>query len=47
MCGSRLDYERRQPEKTRLYQVIAEHWETFKAEREMEGRTVPKYLVEE
>jgi hypothetical protein len=37
--GSKLDYERRQPEKIRLYQVIAEHWETFKAEREMEGRT--------
>ena len=47
MCGSKLDYERRNPERTLLYQTIAAHWETFKAEREMEGRTVPKYIAEE
>ena len=47
MCGSKLNYERRNPERTLLYQTIAAHWETFKAEREMEGRTVPKYIAEE
>jgi hypothetical protein len=44
MCESKLTYERRKPERTLLYQTIAEHWETFKAEREMEGRTVPKAM---
>ncbi len=47
MCGSKLNYERRKPELTQLFQIIAEHWETFKAEREMEGRTMPKYVAEE
>ena len=47
MCGSNLNYERRKPELTQLFQIIAEHWETFKAEREMEGRTMPKYVAEE
>lgn len=47
MCESKLDYERRQPEKTLLHQIISDHWETFKAEREMEGRTMPKYVAEE
>jgi hypothetical protein len=47
MCEGKLTYERRKPEQTLLYQTIAGHWETFKAEREMEGRTVPKYIAEE
>jgi hypothetical protein len=40
MCGSKLNYERRKPELTLLFQIIAGHWETFKAEREMEGRAI-------
>jgi hypothetical protein len=47
MCGSKLTYERRKPEQTLLYQTVAGHLETFKAEREIEGRTVPKYIAEE
>jgi hypothetical protein len=47
MCKSKLKYERRKPEQTLLYQTIAGHWETSKAEREMEGRSMPKYLVGE
>ena len=47
MCGSKLNYERRKPELTLLFQIIAGHWETFKAEREMEGRAIPKYIAEE
>jgi hypothetical protein len=39
--------ERRQPENTLLYRTIAAHWQTFKAEREAEGRTLPRYINEE
>ncbi|NBW81680.1 hypothetical protein EBR21_07985 [bacterium] len=39
--------ERRQPENTLLCRTIAAHWQTFKAEREAEGRTLPRYINEE
>jgi hypothetical protein len=39
--------ERQQPENTLLYRTIAAHWQTFKAEGEAEGRTLPRYINEE
>jgi len=40
-------YSRRRPERTPCYKIIQEHYETFKAEREAEGRPLPEYVAEE
>jgi hypothetical protein len=49
MCGQPIGilYEQRKPELTKLYQIISAGWKTFLWEREQEGRSVPKYIVEE
>ena len=49
MCGHLIksSYEQRKPELTKLYQIISAGWKTFLSEREQEGRSVPKYIVEE
>ncbi|MEI7591187.1 MAG: transposase, partial [Deltaproteobacteria bacterium] len=49
MCGQliKISYEQRKPELTKLYQIISAGWKTFLSEREQEGRSVPKYIVEE
>ena len=44
---SKLSYSRRRPELTPCYKIIQEHDETFKAEREAEGRPLPDYVAEE
>jgi hypothetical protein len=41
-------YERREPEATPLYKIVAEHLETFLAEaREKHERALPKYVERE
>ena len=40
-------YQQRQPEETVLYQVLAEHLETFIAQREMDGKGLPKFVIKE
>jgi hypothetical protein len=49
MCkaGTQCSYERHKPEETNLYKVVSENWLTFLRDREMEGRTVPKFIVKE
>jgi hypothetical protein len=45
---SRLSgYQRREPEKTVLHQLVAENLETFLRELALEGRTLPRYVEEE
>jgi hypothetical protein len=39
-------YERRQPEQTLLYQVIAEHWSSFR-ERAQQAGGLPQFVVDE
>ena len=41
------DYKRRTPEKTPLYNIILNHLDSFVAARQMEGRPLPDYVVEE
>lgn len=45
--AARYQYKRRRPEETLLYKVIADNIETFIAQRECEGRPLPKYISEE
>lgn len=40
-------YQRREPEKTVLHQLVAENLETFLRELALEGRTLPRYVEEE
>ena len=40
-------YERHVPEDTALYQVVQEHWETFRARVEEAGESLPKHVVAE
>jgi len=40
-------YARRRPEFTPCYRIVQEHLSTFVAEREAEGRPLPKYVLEE
>lgn len=40
-------YQARQPEDTALYKVLAEHIETFIAQREMDGKGLPEFVVKE
>ena len=42
-------YARHEPEKTVLYKVVAEHWNTFRAttEQDPEGYGLPKYIQKE
>ena len=40
-------YARRRPEFTPCYRIVQEHLSTFVAEREVEGRPLPKYVLEE
>ena len=47
MCLGVSAYERRQPEKTQLYRIIADNWEAFLQERAFEGRDVPKFIRQE
>ena len=49
MCGQliKISYEQRKPEVTKLYQIISAGWKKFLWDREQEGRSVPKYIVEE
>jgi hypothetical protein len=47
MCIASPTYERRQPEQTQLYWIIADHWQTFLQERFFEGRDVPKFIRQE
>ena len=47
MCIASPSYERRQPEQTQLYRIIADHWQTFLQERSFEGRDVPKFVRQE
>ena len=49
VTGFGLSYRRHEPEKSELYEVVAEHWNTFMAdaERDSEGRGIPSYVKEE
>jgi hypothetical protein len=40
-------YQRREPEKTVLHAIVAEHMECFLRELSLEGRTLPRYGFEE
>ena len=40
-------YEQRTPQESRLYKIISNHWKTFCAERDIEGRSIPKFVVSE
>jgi hypothetical protein len=40
-------YQTRQPEDTVLYEVLAEHVETFIAQRETDGKGLPEFVVKE
>lgn len=40
-------YQARQPESTVLYKVLAEHIETFIAQRETDGKGLPEFVVKE
>jgi hypothetical protein len=47
-CSARRGdcYERRQPEQTLLYQVVAEHWSSFRERAEQAGG-LPEFVVDE
>ena len=47
--GLRSSYQRHEPEKTVLYNVVSENWNTFlaDAERDGEGYGLPKYIKNE
>ena len=45
--GTPLVYERRTPEKTKIYDIVRRFVNTFFAEREQENREVPKYIRRE
>ncbi|WP_106389769.1 transposase zinc-binding domain-containing protein [Enhygromyxa salina] len=47
-CSARRrdGYERRQPEQTLLYQVVAQHWPSFRARAEQAGG-LPEFVVDE
>jgi hypothetical protein len=45
--GAAPDYQRHQPEQTRLYQIIEEYYPEFKARLEANGRTLPRYVQRE
>jgi hypothetical protein len=54
MCPARIAagehaprYERHQPEKTLLYQIIDEHYPQFLAHLERQGRSLPLYVQSE
>ena len=40
-------YSRRRPELTPCYKIVQEHLSTFIAEREVEGRPLPDYVIQE
>src|SRR5690606_29182946 len=40
-------YSRRRPETTLLYQTVADHLETFIAQRESDGKGLPPHVIEE
>ena len=40
-------YQRRRPELTTCYKILQEHLATFVAERDAEGRPLPKYVADE
>ena len=40
-------YQRHQPEKTLLYQVITQHYPVFKETLEAQGRSLPNYVQRE
>jgi len=40
-------YERRRPEQTTCYRVVADHLDTFLRDRQEEGRPVPEYIEKE
>ena len=44
---STRQYSRREPDKSLLYQVVRDNWETFKSKRELEGRFLPEYVIRE
>ena len=40
-------YQRRQPELTPCYKIVQAEFETFRQERELEGRPLPQYVTDE
>jgi hypothetical protein len=44
---STFQYERRSPENSKLYKIIAGNWHSFLNERAIEGRDIPTYIIEE
>lgn len=45
--NSPLEYIRRDPEQTLLYQTIRENWQTFHAQAESSGKGLPFYVIRE
>src|SRR3954453_8342469 len=47
-AGNQVQYERRRPEETTLYQVVQEHRETFLAQVQAEtGARLPEFIKDE
>ena len=47
-AGNPVDYERRRPEETTLYQVVQEHLESFLAQVEAQtGASLPQFVKDE
>ena len=47
-AGNQVQYERRRPEETTLYQVVQEHLESFLAQVETEtGARLPEFIKDE
>lgn len=46
-AGRKDGYEARRPERTVLYKLIQESWQTFLQQAEAEGRSLPSFVVEE
>ena len=42
-----IQYDRRNPEDQKLYQIILNNWNTFCAQRSEEGRDMQKYINDE
>ena len=40
-------YQRHQPEKTLLYQIVAQHYPVFKETLKAQGRSLPNYVQRE
>ncbi len=40
-------YQRHQPEKTLLYQLVEQHWPAFRAMLKAQGKELPGYVVRE